>query len=711
MDKTPDNTPLPENQHQRWLKYGLNVAIATVVVIALAVVLIYLTQSRKRRFDTTGQSVNSLKDQTKNILKDLKTNVTLVSLYTRTGTNRAEDKVDYVGQVEDMLDEYKRNSSHVDIELIDPVANPTKVDDLIHKVTEKYGGEVKKYKEFLDRYPKKYESISTTAKDEAAKVAKLPFNEIKTQDLAETVLITISTVQGFPKALETGKQRIDRQLKQKPPDYKGATESINSSMTNLSDMLTRIIDDFKTAKDNAKVPDAFRGYMTESLPRYEGIKKDADDIVAEIGKLGELKLDSLRQSLKERDSILVMGDNDLKVIPFDKAWKKTVDRKPAPGGDPIKPQFAGEQQISTAILALTATTKPKVCFMRPGGPPVTEQSPYSRQSQFSFGEVASRLRDYNFTVMEKDFTGMWAMQSQMQGMPAAPEPSDADVKDAIWIVINAPTQGQMGMPPPSIAAKLTEHLANGGSALVMSYPQADDLEAALSPWGVKIDTDLISVKTLIASNNGREGDQIEQAERKYQHVFILKEFGDHLLTKPLRSLEAAVVPITPVELSKKEGYTATPLLPIPNAPASWATAISNYRSGAEITFDKARGDKPWPIFGGAVVEKNGGGRLVVIGSLDFANDNLVLMPDEEMYKQGYRDIPRFPGNAELFANSVYWLAKLEPMIAISPSAMQVSRIAPMTDGAARMWNVGVLLIVLPGLVIAAGVMMYIARRD
>ena len=51
------------------------------------------------------------------------------------------------------------------------------------------------------------------------------------------------------------------------------------------------------------------------------------------------------------------------------------------------------------------------------------------------------------------------------------------------------------------------------------------------------------------------------------------------------------------------------------------------------------------------------------------------------------------------------------MIAISPSAMQVSRIAPMTESAARMWNVGVLLVGLPGLVIVAGVMMYMARRD
>jgi hypothetical protein len=700
---------LPESQHQRWIKYGLNVTIATIVVVALAVCMMYLTQTRKRRFDTSGQSVNSLKEQTRNILKDLKSNVTLVSLYTRTGTNKSDEKVDYVGQVEDLLDEYKRNSKNIDVELIDPVASPTKVDDLIHKVTEKYGGEVKKYKEFLDGYPAKYDSISKVAKVEAAKVAELPFQEIKTQDLAETVMITISTVQGFPKTLETGKQRIDRQLKQKPPDYKGATDAINSNMSNLSEMLARIIDDFKTAKDNPKVPDSFRKYMSESLPTYEGLKKDADGIVDQIGKLGELKLDSLRQSLRERNSILVMGENDLKVLPFDKVWQGEVDRQARAGEDPIKPKFAGEQQISTAIRALTSVNKPKVVFMRPGGPPITERSPFSRGGG-SFAAVADRLREDNFTVLEKDFTGMWAMQSQMQGMPATPEPGDDEIKDAVWIVFDLPTQSQMGMPPPSAAAKLTEHLANGGSALVLTYPDADKLEAALSPWGVAANTNLLVLKPAVASHNDREGDFIQQAER-LQYVFILNNYGDHPLAKPLQSLDSAIVPVIPISITKKEGYTATPLLPIPPKLNAWGSSSGQTAmEGAEVKYAADKGDMAGPIYAGAAVEKKDGGRLVVLGTLTFATDQMIAIPDEDLRKQGYR-VPRFPGNAELFTNTVYWLAKMDSMIAISPSATQVSRIAPMSDSAAKAWSVGVLLVGLPGLVIVAGLMMYFARRD
>jgi hypothetical protein len=54
---------------------------------------------------------------------------------------------------------------------------------------------------------------------------------------------------------------------------------------------------------------------------------------------------------------------------------------------------------------------------------------------------------------------------------------------------------------------------------------------------------------------------------------------------------------------------------------------------------------------------------------------------------------------------------MEPMIAISPSAMQVSRIASMSDGALKTWRIGALLVGLPMAVIAAGGLVYFARRE
>lgn len=711
-----DTKPLPDTQHQRWLKYGLNVGVTIVIVIVLAGAAIWLSQQHKRRFDNTSTGVNSLKPQTKNILKDLKNPITIVSLYSRNDSKAvAADPhwADRVSQVEDLLDEYKRNSSNIQVELIDPILSPSKVDDLIKQVETKYGGETDKYKNFLAGYPKKFETINTFARSEAEKVRALPFDQIEKNEssaaLGETLTITFLTVQGFPDALDRSKLQVDRLLKQKPPDYKGATEIVNEGMTMLSGMLDRIIADFKDAAGKQGIPEGIKSYFAESLPRYEEIKKLADEIISEIGHLGELKLDTLRESLKKQNSILVMGDNEMKVLPVEKVWQQDIDRRAAPGSEPLKPRFAGEQQISTAILSLTSNKKPKVVFMRPGGPPVTTAM-FRRRGPF--WEVAERLRDYNFEVLEKDYTNMWQMQAQMQQMPVPPEPGDDEIKDAIWIVLNYPVQpGPMGLPPPSLAPKLKEHLDNGGSALILNDLRADDLSAALSEWGVEVDTHKIILKEAIRSDSGREGDNIEQAERRQQYVYILKDYGEHMLAKPIKSLDGVMIPMLPVKVTKKEGYDATMLLPASQQPPSFAVSISVLEDNStDVTFDAARGDLPPPLYAGAAIEKKDGGRLVVIGNYDFATNNLVQFPDEALARQGYF-VPRFPGNAELFANSIYWLAKMEPMIAISPTASQVERIAPMSESVNRRWNIGVLLVGLPGLVVIAGVAMWFARRD
>ena len=61
-------------------------------------------------------------------------------------------------------------------------------------------------------------------------------------------------------------------------------------------------------------------------------------------------------------------------------------------------------------------------------------------------------------------------------------------------------------------------------------------------------------------------------------------------------------------------------------------------------------------------------------TFQFATNNIMGYPDERHLP---RYVIRFPGNAELFLNSIFWLSKMEPMISISPSAMQAPRIRDM----------------------------------
>src|SRR5688500_18276853 len=142
----------PETQQERWIKYGGNVVLASVVVIILAVVVVWLAQEANARVDTTTAGLYSLKPQTVNIIKNNDQPIKLVSLYTRVkrqSTNVVqgeEDDFDYITPISDLLEEYKRKGKNIDVEVIDPNEQPTKVDQLIKEVTEKYGGEVQKYK-------------------------------------------------------------------------------------------------------------------------------------------------------------------------------------------------------------------------------------------------------------------------------------------------------------------------------------------------------------------------------------------------------------------------------------------------------------------------------------------------------------------------------------------------------------------------------------
>jgi hypothetical protein len=113
---------------------------------------------------------------------------------------------------------------------------------------------------------------------------------------------------------------------------------------------------------------------------------------------------------------------------------------------------------------------------------------------------------------------------------------------------------------------------------------------------------------------------------------------------------------------------------------------------------------------GVAAEKQGGGRLVVFGGFQSFINDVFAIPDADLARKGY-PVARFPGNGELFANSVFWLAKMDTMIAISPAAMEVSRIKDMSEGTLGFWRWGFLVVGLPLAVVVAGAMVYMGRRD
>jgi hypothetical protein len=723
-------SPAPETQSERRFKYGINVTVAVIAAIVASGVIVGIVQSHDRRLDTTAAGEFSLKQQTLNVIDNLKGKVTLVSLYTHTKPTNADTEnnnpdqnvapvTDQAQVVADLLDEYKRDGKNIDVEVIDPNTEKDKLSKLHDQLVENYGSEIKSYKDFLADWDNQYKQFEQLTTAEAAAMTAVTGGA--TLDDSDDTKSTsgfrpdlIRTIKALPRSLASVKDDANTERSQKYPDWKKATGDVKDFLQQLSDLSGTLATNFAKLKDEKDVPENVRKYMAESQPRFEQIKTSADALIQKASKLGELKLDTLEDALKVENPILVLGPDDWRVLQYRQVWPEDKALRDS-NGVKIQPRFAGEQQITAAIYSLTTNIKPKLCFVRPGGQPLTPAGFPPCVPAGLLSEIADRMRLYDFQISEKDLSGQWAMQAQMQQMPSAPEPSDEEIKDAIWVVLDMGhefSSGQEQAPPPPIAPKIKAHLDQGGSALIVFGAQDDDLSGALDSWGIHLHPDTLVVHEAIHLDPGSQPDIVEQF-KSHPTDFVINDYGDHEITRPVQSLDSVWVPTMAVTTTKVPDATPVSLVPMDKAFPGlkvWGdTNIDALRDGGTPTYDPAKDMAP-SIYGMAVSEKKSGARVVVMGSPLMFNGRINI-PDPVIAETQNRYVSRFPGNGELTANSLFWLAHLDPMIAISPEAMDVSRISPMSHGALQFWRYGVLLILLPGAVIAAGLFVYAGRRD
>jgi hypothetical protein len=492
----------------------------------------------------------------------------------------------------------------------------------------------------------------------------------------------------------------------------------------LEQLLARVTDDFRGLPPPPQTPRAIADYAARSLPAYDAALKRVKETLDAAQNLGNLKLDALRESIKRR-TILVMGEKEMRVLGFADVWQAPEDMRSFlmddGSGESPRLKFAGEQQISTALVSITQQRKPLVIFVRPGGVPLTQS--LFRPAQFSV--IARRLRDANFEIVEKDLSGQFAMQMQMQGLPLT-EATEEQMRDrsAVWVVF-ALTQAFGPQGPSPVGGKLAEHLAEGGSALVLAEPERDDLAMALRDWGVSIRTDAMVVKRPPGDTAAvQSADIIEQAERE-PYIFLTTRFGQHPIVNPVNGLQGLLLALSPVEYTGGAGRLGTSLLPITRAVPTWGEtsieAVFNRSVPAQEASDLPNTEAQ-PLHAGLAVERlaastapAGGAaarsqRLVVLGTATTFSNGILNIPDPELMKRGI-PVSRFPGNAELLVNSVYWLSGLDTMLAISPAAMEVSRIRDIPEGQLAFLRWGVLIIGLPLLVLVGGATVYYQRRE
>jgi ABC-type uncharacterized transport system involved in gliding motility auxiliary subunit len=365
-------------------------------------------------------------------------------------------------------------------------------------------------------------------------------------------------------------------------------------------------------------------------------------------------------------SVVVLRGNDRRII--DSADLAELDYSGLRFGQqqPEMTGFKGEQLFTGAILQLAEGRKPKILFTSGHG----EHSLDDQQAGGMSGAQDLLGRD-NF-VMEE-----WASL----GKSVVPQGTDL-------VVIAGPTSSFL---PPELSA-LRAFLNAGGRMLVLLDPTLGPaganhlvetgLSAFLAQDGVKIDEDIVLDPTNGLPMFGAE-------------YLFAREYGDHPITKPLRTASLPVLVRLARSVSKGNAPAGTEVTDlIRTSTQGWGATDLAHLDNVQRSAKDVQG----PVSLGVAVERKAapGGRderLVVFGDSDFATNQLLKA-----------NAP----NTILLSNSLNWLVERSALLAIPPRKTEQVHLSLTKQQLNSIYLT--VLVLMPGLAIIAGVYVYFLRR-
>jgi ABC-type uncharacterized transport system involved in gliding motility auxiliary subunit len=336
------------------------------------------------------------------------------------------------------------------------------------------------------------------------------------------------------------------------------------------------------------------------------------------------------------------------------------------GGAPEIKAFRGEEAFTSALLDVTESRVPKIYFTSGHGEPALEGTERLR----GFSEAKQALERQNRAVAS------WA------SLGKGDLPADASV-----VVIAGP---RTALLEPELAA-LTKYLAGGGRAIVLAdpvlpgpgSPPADyGLGHLLAAYGLRLNNDIVIDPANAIPQVGAE-------------TLIANRYGSHAIVRSLSSENLPVVVPLARSVAKVDkppaGVTDTML--VETTPEGWGETSLDKLD--EVKKDAA--DHAGPVAIGMAAspsdEKKPGGRLVLFGNSRFAANGALANA----------------GNANLFLNSVSWLAGQERLVGIAPKTPEQASL-PMTR--TQVNRLGLLAVFgMPAFAVILGVWVWYRRRD
>jgi ABC-type uncharacterized transport system involved in gliding motility auxiliary subunit len=320
--------------------------------------------------------------------------------------------------------------------------------------------------------------------------------------------------------------------------------------------------------------------------------------------------------------------------------------------------YANESEITKTLIRLISPTARIVYFLEGHGEPTLDSS-----GQINFSTAKSTLESKNYTVNSLNLLA-----------------TNKIPEDALAIIIAGPKK-------PVSATEvdlLKKYVDAGGSLVVMEDPilltefgDSPDLlaEYLTTDWGITLDNDIVI--DLVNTQNPLQA--------------VSSNIGMHPITQNLTQNYIVILPqARSLSIAGQvENVTQTPI--ILTTEQSWGE--TELKADTQPKFDPEKdiaGPLNLAIAGENSVTK---GRVVVFGNSIFAtNDGF------DAY-----------GNGNMFINSVDWAAEQEDLINITPREQTIRAMKPISNLSFIIMIITTIL-VLPGLVVFAGVSAWLARR-
>ena len=722
-------------QATRRAKYGVNVTIAVVAALLIALGLNAIVDRGFRRlsegspgatewlrYDLTATRQYSLSPQTVRVLSELDSDYTIVALIDPRAQTLEETV--QIQRVIDLVQEYGRYSPRLTIEQINPATDVAQADRLYQRVMERYESAlapmvdaIKDGRTALDAVAEQLAPITVlmggAAEDEA-------LTNQASRGMVEGVFKAFSRLETDLTTVDT---QVAQQLGQPLPNYTQVREDLTVTLSQIDQtFLTQAVSGFEQVNRVADTPDDAKDKLLQAIDRMTSLRETVRQAVTDLQFVEPVEeYDRTRASLLSQESVVILGPSRVQVVPLNQMFR-TVPRDLAEQAGELELGFIGEEKLTGALLAMSMDDPPMVVFVQPGRAPAIGE-----RGQYEY--VAQRLRNANMRVEQWLPAGQ---VTQFGQMPGGPPPEARPGQKTIWIILPFPPpdpsnpMSLMSMGEKAkIAELLADRLTRGDAAMLMLTVEPGVTFSEPNPiLGWLESFELYPRLESIILRQVRLPDRSNTNTARFE---VTQWPDDSPITRALAGMPAVFVQTSPIDLGARPGedtnespvmqedadeeeVALTPLVVL-RSPAMWST--SDLISPEQIEQAPIDEETQREFFTIGVAAERDDARLIVVTDPMWAMNLVTTNASPTLSPQtaGWAEYmgAAFPGNSELFVNSVYWLAGLDELIAASPRTQDIRRIEAIAPATLNTWR-WVLVGGMPAVILFAGVMVWLVRR-